>query len=373
MHCYDLGTLRTYLDRALPDAETRQVETHLAHCEACREQLNQLREQAAQVARLLDVGPLPDPHAAFARLRSTVQMPASAPSHRTKQPLRRFEMVRSQWLSPRRGWLAAAATLVVLLGLLALPPVRAAADQLLQIFRVQQIVFVPISTERIEELRDLNIDPSSLFVGEPEVIGTPSEPREVASIDEASAAAGFSVAQINGAGTPQIFVQDSRNLRFQVNLEGAQNLLDMLGITDVTLPSELGSAPIEVESKAMVMQSYKQGDVELNLLQTQSPNVTLPDGVDLAQLGEAGLRVLGLSAEEAAQFSEQIDWSSTLVLPFPSDITSLSQVRIGSQTGMVFGDDEAGRTLYWQDNGYLYVLVGDTSVEALIAAAESVR
>lgn len=373
MHCYDLGTLRSYLDQALLQPEMRQVETHLAHCDACREQLTLVREQAAQVARLLHVGPLPDPHAALARLRSTVQATPSAPIQLTKQSLRRSEMSRTPWFSPRRGWLAAAATLVVLVGLLAFPPVRAAADQLLQIFRVQQIVFVPISTERIEELRDLNIDPGSLFLSEPEVVGTPSEPQAVASVDEASAAAGFPVAQIDGAGTPEIFVKDGQNMRFQVNLEGAQNLLNLLGITDVTLPSELGSAPIEVASQAMVMQSYTNGDTVLNLMQTQSPDVSLPDGVDLAQLGEAGLRVLGLTAEEAAQFSDQIDWSSTLVLPFPSDVTSLSQVRVGSETGMVFGDDDTGRTLYWQHDGYLYVLLGDVSVDDLIAAAESVH
>ena len=49
-----------------------------------------------------------------------------------------------------RRWLAPVAIVVVAAALLALPPVRAAADQLLQVFRVQTVVFVPVSGERMQ-------------------------------------------------------------------------------------------------------------------------------------------------------------------------------------------------------------------------------
>jgi hypothetical protein len=401
MRCYDEGALRAYLDDALPAAERNSLAAHLSVCPACRRLLEQQRAVAAQVAALLpNPAVLPDPRLALARFRETQDTRHETRDTRREKPhepvvggrwsvvnenthLSRRSLMRSSylWSGPRRGLFAGLAVVVVLLSLLALPPLRAAADQLLQIFRVQQVVFVPISPERIDELKGLNFDPHTLFASEPEVVGDETEPVKVDSPDAASAIAGFPVRQPTAFPSAPLstetHVVGQHTLRFQVDVASAQQLLGLLGVDDVTLPESLGTMPITVDASPLVATKYSGEGYSLTLIQGNSPSVTLPDGVDMAQLGKAALRVLGLDADQAEVMSQQIDWNSTLVVPFPSDIRDVRQVQIGDTPGMLVGGGENGRgwSLYWQDGERIAVLQGQGSLDAIemIAAAESLR
>lgn len=281
----------------------------------------------------------------------------------------------------RRGLLAGLAALVMLASLLALPPVRAAADQLLQIFRVQKIVFVPISPERIEQLRQLNFDGKTLFVSEPKLTNQPAEPRTVASADEAAGAVGFPIAQATAFPSPptatEHVVHDRAAMQFQVNVEAARQLLALLNIDDVTLPDSLGTQPITADVPGFVETRYRGADYRMTLYQGRSPSVTLPDGLDLPKLGKAGLRLLGMDEAQAEAMSQQIDWNSTLIFPFPSDIRDIRQVQIGNTEGLLVGGGQnASRwRLYWQNGDRFSMLEGQGRIDTaeIIAAAASVR
>lgn len=288
-------------------------------------------------------------------------------------------------LAARRPLFAALAALVVMVSLLALPPVRAAADQLLSIFRVEKVLFVPTSPERIEQLRNLNINPDTLFLSKP-TAAKQSEPRTVASADEAAAAAGFAPRQPavfpSAPSSTQFLVHNAGAVQFQVNIEAVRQLLGMLDITDVTLPDALGSAPITVEMPTVAAIRYQGADYTMTLVQGPSPKVTLPDGVELAQLGKAALRVLGMSSAQADIVSSQIDWSSTLLFPFPADVNNFRQVAIGDAQGLLVTGGESGRRhyqLYWQQGDRFYMLEGQANMRdsettaMLIAMAESIR
>jgi hypothetical protein len=284
-------------------------------------------------------------------------------------------------LRTRRGLFAGLAALVMLVSLLALPPVRAAADQLLQIFRVQKIMFVPISPERIEQLKDLNFDGGTLFVDKPKLTNQPAEPRTAASADEAADAVGFSLAQASafpGAPTTtEHVVHDRAAMQFQVNVEAARQLLGLLNIDDVTLPDSLGTQPITADMPKHVETRYHGAGYDMTLYQGRSPSITLPDGVDLAKLGKAGLRLLGVDEDEAETMSQQIDWSSTLIFPFPSDIQNIRQLQIGDAQGLLVGggDNDNSWRVYWQSGDRFFLLEGQGRIDDtdIIAAAESVR
>lgn len=277
----------------------------------------------------------------------------------------------------RRGLIAAVAV-VALLSLLALPPVRTAASGLLQMFRVQKVVFVPISRDRMEQLQELEFDQGTLFIGEPRTIGTQAEPRAVRTTVEAAGLVGFNVAQPSALPAPatktNVVVQGRQTVEAQINVQSARQLLQLMGIDDVSLPDTLGSAPIRADVAPSVVSNYSGPGYEVQLLQGRSPNVTLPPGVDLAQLGKAALRLLGLSSSQAETMSRQIDWSSTLLFPIPSDISNLREVTINGGTGMlVSAGDES--VIYWQQGDRFFVMEsrGALSNDSLITLAESVR
>ncbi len=71
------------------------------------------------------------------------------------------------------------------------------------------------------------------------------------------------------------------------------------------------------------------------LFQAATPQVELPEGFDLATLGRLGLRVTGMSAEEALSFSRAIDWRATLLVPVPVQGGTFREVEVSGRKGLL--------------------------------------
>jgi anti-sigma factor RsiW len=376
MECHDPGLLRAYLDDALPPAVRAEVAAHLAHCTPCRESLSTLRTSAAQVSALL--GPpatLADPAAAFARLRGRID-PQSLPTPR------RTTMQAQRWLPARRSWLGTVGAALAIISLLIFPPIRAAADELLQVFRVREVVFFPVDPARLSQLEDLDEALPTLFASEPTVVNDPAPPRDVESVDEATRAVGFPVrapsALPEAPAERRITVRDRAVLSMQVDVDALRQLLAVAGIDDVALPDALGDEPITVDVRPWAAQRYAGQGWSVELYQGHSPDVTLPDGVDLATLGRTGLRVLGMSEAEAETVSRRIDWTSTLVVPIPPQVQDVRSVTVNNHDGLLVGASEEGGQswlLYWQEGDLFYILEADGAISdaQVLAAANSLR
>jgi hypothetical protein len=355
--CIDEGTLRAHIDGVLPPATANDVRAHLTGCPACTRRLAELRGNAELAAALL-AAPAPDTDAALARVRAA----------KTKRQYERGNIPMHINRTRRRG-LGALAAIVMAVALLALPPVQAAADQLLKIFRVQSVVFVPVDSDRLRELEQLDFDGQTLFVGEPKVVTDPGEPQLVASAAEASAAVGFPVTDPALPVAPtsaEYRVQGASTMEFQVNVEAAQQLLTLAGVQDVTLPKELGDGPITADVPPAVVTTYRGADYELTLMQGTSPEVTVPAGVELKQLGTAMLRLLGSSPDQAEKLASQIDWSTTFVFPFPANMSGVRTVNVDGLTALMVTARERGEPssqIYWQRGERFYVLHASGNVD----------
>jgi hypothetical protein len=385
MDCYDEGRLRAYLDGELPWPERAELGAHLAGCAACQGQLDRLRASAARVRSLLPAPPAaPEPRAALARLRSAQlsNLQTFKPSNARR---RSFMQSNAFWSGRSRPLLAGLAVVVAIVSMLALPPLRVAADNLLSIFRVQKLMFVPVSPERIEQLSKLNFDKDTLFLSKPAAEKT-GPPRTVASAAEAASAIGTAVAQPSVFPSPPLStefkVSNPAKIQFQVNVAAARQLLNLMAVDDVSLPDALGSAPIAVDVPAFAQTTYHGANYDLTLHQGQSPSVTLPDGVDLSQLGKAALRLLGMPSADAELASRTINWNNTLLFPFPKDTDNIRQVTVGGENALIVSGGRRGDQhwqLYWQRGDTFYMLqasgaLGDVDmISALVATAESIQ
>jgi len=387
-NCYDEGQLRAYLDGELPPLERTALGSHLAGCVACREQLGRQRALVARVRSLLPTPlPAPEPRAALARLRAAPDqtarnVPTSQASHVQRS---KFMPSNSFWSGRSRSLLAALALVVAVVSLLALPPLRAAADELLSIFRVQKLMFVPVSRERMEQLNKLNFDKDTLFVAKPTVAQS-APPRVVASAEEAASAIGGAVGQPSAFPSAPLSsefkVSSPSKMQFQVNVAAARQLLELMGIDDVSIPDALGAAPIAVDVPAFAQAQYHGANYDITLHQGRSPSVTLPDGVDLSQLGKAALRLLGMPSADAEIASRTINWNNTLLFPFPKDTDDIRQMTVGGENALLVSGGRRGdqhRQLYWQHGDTFYMLEASGSlgevdmIAAMVAAAESIQ
>jgi hypothetical protein len=419
--CCDEGLLRAYLEGAgaLTEAERASVEAHLAGCGDCRTRLGDLRKlEASVMARLTMLGPSQpaDVQAALQRMQLKLReehshattdkhamgmgeinwlpiQQAATPATGGNPPENHNRSRIMQTLSfirpgRRRAVFSGLAAAILILSVAVFPSVGAVADSLLQSFRAKSVLFVPVDQTRLQQLSALGTDPTSLFLSKPSVVGK-ANTTVAGSLDEAAKAVGFTPEQPSifpdKLGATQFTVHDSLKAQAQVNVATIRTVLSALNINDITLPDALGAEPISASVPAFLETTYSGAGYELRLVQGHSPTVTLPKGVDLAQLGEAGLRVIGMQPDQAKQLSHQIDWSSTLVVPFPAGLSDVVRVQVNDAQGLmvtsggqVRGGYESGNStvLYWQSSDRFFILQGSggqANNDAILLAAKSVK
>lgn len=299
------------------------------------------------------------------RMLARIKMQIDAPSPGVNTPL----LWRIQKMLKRKYALVAV-LVVIMLAAFSLPPVRAAASDFLGLFRVQKFAPISISPAQMRQLERLA--EQGLFPGELEMIDEPGQPQTVGSLAEAAALTGRDLVTLADLGTPSaIRMSDGGSGRLVVNLENARAILEAAEVDPLLLPDSLDGAVVSARLFPVVEQEW--GD--LSLVQTGSPVVDYPDDVDLAVLGEALLRFVGMTEGEARRLAQNIDWTNTLVLPIPDNLASFSEVRVDGVSGLGLQEIGGnGASLVWEKDGTVYMLAGmDYSLDELRELAESLR
>lgn len=295
---------------------------------------------------------------------------------------------------------AVAATLLALGIALTFPPVQALATNFLGLFRVKQIEVVQIDPSRLSDLSNdqiLGQRIGQLFSDSFTVTKEPGEPVVVADAAAASQSAAFAVRlPTSRSETPTLSVQSGTAFSLTLDRERAQGILTDAGFTDLVLPESVDGATVSVDIPASVSAAYgtcpspaaTEGEAEnINyrdlfkctiFTQMPSPTVDAPPDLDVKGLAEVGLQFIGMSAEEAKQMSETIDWSTTLVVPIPRNAADIEEVSVDGVKGTLLSrvsDDgmPARYTLIWVKDGIIYAIVGFNSPDTAIAMANSLQ
>jgi hypothetical protein len=212
-------------------------------------------------------------------------------------------------------------------------------------------------------------------------------PVSVVSREAASATAGFH-AQMptvlpEGTVLTEIKVSGRNVVRVTADTTRLRQLLDALGLRDVEVPEELDGETAMITVKPMVMTEFTEHERRALLMQGPIPEVLMPAGVDLAQLGEIGLRMMGLSAPDAREFAKKVDWNTTLVVPVPPTATRFRQVLVGSSQGVEIEGPivdpethvEKGNwnLLLWSTGGRVYAIRSTMRLNDVLAMANSLK
>lgn len=286
-----------------------------------------------------------------------------------------------------RRWTITAASAAFIVALVAVPGVRATARELLELFRVRRFAALPFDEARWQrlaqglDLRTLLGDEAEVVVQEPtESVGSFAEGAARAGIDARLPAflpRGFELADVR--------VQGHLRVRFTLDKAKLDALLQTFGIRDLEVPAQADGAVVTIDAPKHLITRYRRRDDTLALAQSQSPQVTLPAGLELARLGEIALRVAGLSAAEASAFARTIDWRGTLMVPVPVERATYRRVDVqGHSALLVQSRRDTGRVhdavrrgavsvLAWTDEECVYSLSGSASEAELLEMADSLR
>ena len=311
--------------------------------------------------------------------------PAPGFARRLRETLRADEDPR-----PAPAWRSlafAASGLAVVVALFAVPGVRAWGQSVLDMFRVRSFVAVPFSAERMDKLRSLKTDNAMMVFDQQVTIQEPGRPVVQSSPAMASATAGFTVETPaylpSGLAADTIAVTGEGRMRLSVSTDRLRNLLAALDLRDVEVPSGLDGQDVTVHMYPVVGQTFRSERHKLALVQSKSPEVGLPTGLDLPRLGEVGLRILGLDASEAHRIASTVDWRSTLLVPVPASASSFRSVTVQGNPGLLItttrptsdgqGRREGGSVVMWTESDRVFALQGTLGPEDLMQVAESVR
>ena len=375
----DTGTLRAYLDGQLDPAIRAAIE-HLKSCAACEGELKSLRDHAARVRDGLD------------RLPELPSVDNTAIAWAAFQNKREdwMETNHNRWSLGRRLSLAGAALgAVAVVLVLTVAPVRAWAESLLAIFRVQHFAVLELdpSTLKSNGLQNNQLLDQAVFRVLSDEITVTQKPQKQAVADAAAAskAAGFPVLTLPGETPSSLLLESGAGMQMKLNRDRMQSILEEAGRSDLQIPASVDGATIGVRIPAGVISFYGNcGDAPshmlgkapsggekteqepdptcISLLELPSPVVSVPQEIDPAQIAQVALQFMGMNANDAANFTQTVDWTSTLVLPVDRGKTKYEQVHVnGNDAALIrpLRQGAAGHySLMWVDNGIVFGLGG---------------
>src|SRR5580704_1389234 len=376
----DTGTLRAYLAGQLDPAKHAAIE-HLKSCAVCEGELKALCDHAARVRDGLD------------RLPELPSADNSAIAWAAFQNKREdwMENHQDRWSLGRRLSLAGAALgAIAVVLVLTVAPVRAWAESLLGIFRVERFTVLEIDPaalkgNALQNNQFLNQTISRVLSDEVTVTQKPQEPQVVADAATASKAAGFQVQLLPGETPSSMLVRSGGGVQLKLNRDRIQSILDEAGRSDLQVPASVDGATVGVRVPAGVLAFYGNcGDSVaraagyvptssakskqapdatcISLTELPGPVVSAPQEIDPAQIAQVALQFLGMSANDAASFTQTVDWTSTLVLPVIRGKSLYEQVHVNGNEAALIRPVNQGPSghysLMWVDNGIVFGLNG---------------
>ena len=377
------GQLRAALDGELDEASLR----HLENCPSCRERQALIEATAQAATGRLSFLAFPT--------HQTGQAAKTAYNHFNQRITNQKEISMFKKIFSSRLLQFGLAIVVVLAVVLSVPSTRALAEKFLNLFRVQQVVVVPVDFTGMQQLTGNNTlgkQVSDLIASSVTTQQKPGNPVTAADAAKASQLSGFSVRVPQSMTPSKISVEGAAAFSVKVDVAKAQALLNESGRSDLVLPSSINGEEVSVNIPSSVSVAFgtcpdpaaldSSNGVNTNgsagrqypdcviLAEIPTPVVSAPADLNIAQLAQIGLEFTGMTSEQAAAFTKTVDWTSTLVIPLPKNAATYEQVSVDGVTGTLIqrpADDAPQYALLWVKNGIIYAIssLGTNTQQAL--------
>jgi hypothetical protein len=245
------------------------------------------------------------------------------------------------------------------------------AADILSIFRVQEITFTPVDVEHLpdeEDVQALAPEIERMF-DETLTLAMDRRPEETTEA-QARDVAQFAIRLPAAREASRHEWTPPGRAEMTIDVSQLRAIFDELGYDDVDLPQGLDGKTLSAEFAGMLASFYGGCDPSsrdadcITLLQMGAPTVSVPDGLDVEHLGRIYLELLGTPADEAARLSQQIDWTTTLVLPFPHHVNLTHEtVSLKDVEATVIHSESPYRPdpeylVTWVDQGVVYAVAG---------------
>ncbi|MCM3142840.1 zf-HC2 domain-containing protein [Brevibacillus sp. MER 51] len=391
MKCADTGFIQAFLDGECSSKESKQFLLHLEYCETCRTRLDELSaldswtgekmEHAFSETSNVKV----NTEAAWQRFSQTIEKPTNTNAQDRQATTNRATIRRSwnQMNKQTKRWVTGASAAAVLAVSLSFPQVQAAANDFLSIFRMDKVEFVKVTKEDMQELEQWIANGNW---GETELPGigkiwmdkNDQEKLEQRSYyynnKESAEKAGVKLPQLpQDVTVDSVEIQSPFTMHMEIDADRANKLLAQLQV-EARFDEKLSGKRFSLKIPQMQQVRMLVGKENIGYSVVDAPELSAPEGVDLAQLRETILALPFIPDQVKKQMISIEDWQHTLPVPYMADGESkMKEVKVNGQNGMLI-TGKYNSHLMWQQDGQIHMLEGsEKNADGLLDFAKELK
>ncbi|TKI54277.1 zf-HC2 domain-containing protein [Brevibacillus antibioticus] len=391
MKCADTGFIQAFLDGECSSKESKQFLLHLEYCETCRTQLDELsaldswtREKMEHAFSETNDGKV-NTEAAWQRFSQSIEKTTDTYAQERQMITNRATMRRSwnQMNKQTKRWVTGASAAAVLAVSLSFPQVQAAANDFLSIFRMDKVEFVKVTQE---DLREVEQWIASGNWGETELPGIGKiwmdkndqekleQRNHYYNSKEAALKAGVKLPELpKDVTVDSVDVNSPYTMHMEIDADRANKLLGQLQVK-ARFDEKLNGKRFSLKIPQMQKVWMTAGKESYGYSVVDAPELTAPEGVDLAQLRETLLALPFIPDQVKKQMVSIEDWQHTLPVPYMADGDSkMKEVKVNGQNGMLITGKYNAR-LMWQQDGQIHMLEGsEKNADGLLDFANQLK
>lgn len=256
--------------------------------------------------------------------------------------------------------------------------VNAAISKTLSIFRVQDLKGVTVTLDDIQQIQ------SKLSTGQGEInlekmgnIKVQGGQKKVSSKEDVKNITDVTVAfpSVLDGVVPSVNVVEPTAIEFTLKVENVNEIMKSYGATKL-LPANIDGKTFKIDFASQVTMNYSINNKPITIMETKSPEITVPDDVDIDAVYDAVVEMPIIPQRLQSQLKSMKDWKSTLYIPVIE--SEMTEVNINGAKGYMskdYGNSEENSesAVIWYDKGIIYVVSGQVDSEELLKIAKSVK
>ncbi|WP_326512411.1 DUF4367 domain-containing protein [Clostridium intestinale] len=256
--------------------------------------------------------------------------------------------------------------------------VNAAISKTLSIFRAQDLKGVTVTLDDIQQIQ------SKLSSGQGEInlekmgnIKVQGGQKKVSSKEDVKNITDVIVAfpSVLDGVVPSVNVVEPTAIEFTLKAENVNEIMKSYGATKL-LPANIDGKTFKIDFASQVTMNYSINNKPITIMETKSPEITVPDDVDIDAVYDAVVEMPIIPQRLQSQLKSMKDWKNTLYIPVIE--SEMTEVNINGAKGYMskdYGNSEENSesAVIWYDKGIIYVVSGQVDSEELLKIAKSVK
>lgn len=358
MRCYEDSVLQQVLDGSY-DGDMREVMEHIELCPICRQNFEQMKRDDEFISGAISEG---------------MQIPPANFEHTLMLSKSQSENDKGARImnSTYKRLAAAAAGLAIIGGLFAFEPVRAMAQDILKIFRVENVETISISESDIYQIeRAFNEGNGSVDMqdfGKVDVVsneeGVTSE--SISSIEDIKglmANAKLPKLSEGFKADSEAYLHPAMDIRFELDAAKINEFLEYIG-EGALLPPAIDHTPFYVHTEESISYSIlKESGGRVSITQTTAPSLEIPSDIDDKALIKSMLSMKLIPEDLRNQLSAIDNLTTTIPVVYNKDKEAMEKMTISGEKAVVISAKDGSYTnISFKKDGYLLFISAFDSI-----------